>query len=164
MTKAKLAGSEGRCDCGKVRYRLKAEPIVVKCCHCHACQRQTGSAFILNVLIEPEHVELLGERPERYDLETASGRGQRNMRCPHCKTSVWGIYNMAGEGVWFIRGGTLDDPKKVEPDLHIFTDTKLPWVKIPDGAEQFPQFYSGKDIKRAFGEEGAARFRTALGG
>jgi len=159
-----IAGSEGGCDCGKVRYRVKAEPIVIKCCHCHTCQRQTGSAFILNMLIEPDNVELLGDAPERCDHETESGKGQKNMRCPSCKTSVWGIYNMAGDGIWFVRGGTLDDPKKVEPNLHIYTRSKLPWVQIPEGAEQFEQFYGGKDIKRAFGEEGAARFRIALGG
>lgn len=164
MTRHSLTGSEGGCDCGKVRYRLKAEPIVIKCCHCHACQRQTGSAFILNMLIEPENVELLGEMPERCDLATASGKGQKNMRCPSCQVSVWGVYNMAGDGVWFMRGGTLDDPTGVEPDLHIYTESKLPWVAIPEGAECFEQFYTGKDIKRAFGEEGAARFRTALGG
>ena len=157
-----ITGAEGGCDCGKVRYRFKAEPIVVKCCHCHSCQRQTGSAFVLNMLIEPDNLELVGEAPQASDLETASGHGQKNMRCPHCKVSVWSVYNMAGEGVYFVRGGTLDDTDKVEPDLHIFTESKLPWVQIPDGAEQFPQFYSGKDIKRAFGEDGAARFKAAM--
>lgn len=159
-----LNGKEGGCDCGKVRYRLKAEPIVIKCCHCRACQRQTGSAFALNVLIEPEHVEMLGESPKAWDLETQSGHGQANMRCPHCQVSVYSVFKMAGNGVWFMRGGTLDDPSGVEPDLHIYTETKLPWVRIPEGAEQFSGFYSGKDIKRAFGEDGAARFKAALGG
>ena len=164
MSKKPLSGHEGGCDCGKVRFRFKAEPIVIKCCHCHACQRQTGSAFALNVLIEPEHVEMLGEAPEPYELTTESGNGQRYMRCPSCKVSVLSVFNMAGEGVWFMRGGALDDTTGIEPDLHIFTDYKLPWVQIPEGAEVFPQFYSGKDIKRAFGEEGAARFKTALSG
>src|SRR5216117_2499908 len=43
---------KGRCACGKVRYRLLAEPMRVHCCHCTDCQRHTGSAFVLNAIIE----------------------------------------------------------------------------------------------------------------
>ena len=163
MTQAKLTGSEGGCSCGAVRFRLKAEPISVNCCHCRDCQRQTGSGFALNLLIEAENVELLGEAPEPVAYATGSGMGQRNFRCPHCKVSVWSIYNAAGEGARFVRGGALDDPGGIEPNAHIFTASKLGWVSIPDGVPQFPGFYSGKDIVPTFGEEGAARWRKALG-
>jgi hypothetical protein len=158
-----LTGSEGGCSCGKLRYRLKAEPINVNCCHCLDCQRQTGSAFAINILIEAENVEVLGEAPEAVLYETGSGMGQRNFRCPHCKVSVWSIYNAAGDGARFVRAGSLDDPSQVEPGAHIFTATKLPWMQIPQGVPQFPGFYSGKDIVPTFGEEGAARWRKALG-
>lgn len=157
-----LKGAEGGCDCGKVRYRLKAEPIVVKCCHCHACQRQTGSAFALNVVIEADNVELLGGQPEQWDLATESGHGQANMRCPNCKVSVFSVFNQAGGKAWFMRGGTLDDTSGLEPDLHIFTESRLPWVAIPEGAETFEKFYSGRDVVRVFGEENAARWKAAL--
>jgi hypothetical protein len=158
-----IAGSEGGCQCGKVRYRLKAEPIVVNCCHCRDCQRQTGSAFALNLIIETDHVELLGEAPEAVHYETGSGMGQRNFRCPHCKVSVWSIYNAAGEGARFIRAGTLDDTAGLTPNAHIFTAFRLPWVAIPQDVPQFPGFYSGKDVVRIFGEEGAARWRKVMG-
>lgn len=157
-----ITGAEGGCDCGKVRYRLKAEPIVIKCCHCHACQRQTGSAFALNVIIESEHVEQIGEAPEQWDLDTSSGMGQANMRCPSCKVSVWSVFNAAGAKAYFVRAGTLDDPSGIEPDLHIFTESKLPWVTIPEGSETFPAFYSGKDVVRVFGEENAARWKAVV--
>ncbi len=155
---------EGGCDCGKVRYRFKAEPIAVNCCHCHACQRQTGSAFALNILIESANVELLGEEPEAVDYKTESGAGQANMRCPQCKVSVWSVYNAAGDGMRFMRGGTLDDTADVEPDIHIHTESKVPWVAIPDGANAFPGFYSGRELKAALGEERAGRFFAAVGG
>ncbi len=158
-----VAGAEGGCDCGRVRYRLKAEPIFFNCCHCHACQRQTGSAFALNAIIETEHVELLGDAPEPWEVETASGKGQAIMRCPSCKVAVWGVYHAAGDKACFIRAGTLDNPGKLTPNAHIFTETKLPWVIIPEGAPQFPQFYSGKDLIGIFGEENAARWRVVLG-
>jgi hypothetical protein len=163
MTGKALTGSEGGCACGKVRYRLKAEPINVNCCHCHDCQRQTGSAFAINILIEAENVEMLGGTPEPVEYDSGSGMGQQNFRCPHCQVSVWSIYNAAGDGARFVRAGTLDDAGQVSPNAHIFTASKLAWLALPDGVPQFPGFYSGKDIVPTFGEEGAARWKKALG-
>ncbi|MBV1917229.1 MAG: GFA family protein [Sphingomonadaceae bacterium] len=158
-----MTGQEGGCGCGKVRYRLNAEPISINCCHCHDCQRQSGSAFAINLLTEPGNVELLGLQPEAFELQTPSGAGVANMRCPQCRVSVWSVYHGAGDGVWFMRGGTLDNTSALEPTVHIFTDYKLPWVQIPSDAVDFGQFYSGKDIKGAFGVENAARFKAAMG-
>lgn len=158
-----IAGAEGGCECGRVRFRLTSEPITINCCHCRDCQRQTGSAFALNVLIEAENVEQLGDPPEPVDYATGSGMGQRNMRCPSCKVSVWSIYNAAGDRALFVRGGAFDDPAALVPGAHIHTASKLPWVVLPEGAEQFEVFYAGRDIPRVFGEEGAARWRKVMG-
>ncbi|MCX7864799.1 MAG: GFA family protein [Novosphingobium sp.] len=163
MASALLKDSEGGCVCGRVRFRLKAEPININCCHCRDCQRQTGSAFAINLLIEAENLELLGEAPEAVEYPSGSGMGQRNFRCPHCLVSVWSIYNAAGDGARFVRGGALDKPQAIVPGAHIFTASKLPWVMIPEGVPRFEGFYSGRDIVPIFGEEGAARWKRALG-
>ena len=155
---------EGGCDCGKVRYRLTAAPIVVHCCHCRWCQRESGTAFALNAVIEAERVELLGEPPERIDTPSASGKGQPIFRCPTCKVAVWSHYAGAGDKACFVRVGTLDDPDACPPDVHIFTAIKQPWVVLPDGAEAYEVFYSGKDVPRLYGEDGAARWRALRGG
>lgn len=155
--------AEGGCDCRKVRYRLTAEPIVVHCCHCRWCQRETGTAFALNAVVETAHVELLGAAPERVETPSASGKGQAVFRCPSCKVALWSHYGGAGEAATFVRVGTLDDPDACPPDVHIFTDSKQPWVVIPEGAERFPAFYSGRDVVRVYGEEGAARWRVLRG-
>jgi hypothetical protein len=42
----------GGCCCGLTRFQLTEPPILVHCCHCTSCQRQTGSAFALNAVIE----------------------------------------------------------------------------------------------------------------
>ncbi|QVM82900.1 GFA family protein [Novosphingobium decolorationis] len=157
-----LSGEEGGCDCGKVRYRLEAEPIVTKCCHCHACQRQTGSAFALNLVIETVHITLLGEAPEAVEMPTQSGHGQANFRCPHCRISLWSTFHQAGDKARFVRAGTLDNTHAVVPDLHIFTKAKQDWVVIPEGAEAFEAFYRGKDVPRVFGETNAARWKAVL--
>ena len=155
-----MATHEGGCACGEVRYRLGSEPIVVHCCHCRWCQRESGAAFALNAVIEAERVELISGQPERIDTPSASGKGQPVFRCPTCKVALWSHYAGAGDKADFIRVGTLDDPDACPPDVHIFTESKQPWVVLPDGAEQFPIFYSGKDVVRIYGEDGAARWRA----
>ena len=157
-----LAGSEGGCDCGKVRYRLECEPMFVTCCHCHSCQRQSGSAFALNMVIETDNITLLGEPPEAVELATDSGHGQANFRCPHCRVSVWSQFHQAGANARFVRAGTLDDTHAIVPTMHIFTAAKQPWMIIPEDAEQFETFYRGKDVVRIFGEDSAARWKAVL--
>ncbi len=159
-----MATHEGGCACGEVRYRLASEPIVVHCCHCRWCQRESGAAFALNAVIEADRVELISGRPERIDTPSASGKGQPVFRCPTCKVALWSHYAGAGEKADFIRVGTLDDPDACPPDVHIFTESRQPWVVLPEGAEQFEVFYSGKDVVRIYGADGAGRWRALKDG
>ena len=154
---------EGGCACGHVRYRLADAPIVVHCCHCRWCQRESGSAFALNAVIEADRVEVTGGAPERIDTPSASGHGQAVFRCPTCKVALWSHYGGAGDKADFIRVGTLDDPDACPPDVHIFTASKQPWVVLPHGAEAFGEFYTGKDVVRIYGEDGAARWKALRG-
>jgi hypothetical protein len=155
--------AEGGCDCRKVRYRLLDAPMVVHCCHCSWCQRESGAAFALNAVIETGRVELLGEPPERIDTPSASGKGQAIFRCRDCKIAVWSHYAGAGDKAAFIRVGTLDQPTACPPDVHIFTASKQPWVVLPEDAEQYEVFYPGKEVERIYGEDGAARWRAMRG-
>jgi hypothetical protein len=131
---------EGGCACGTVRYRLLSQPMIVHCCHCHDCQRQTGSAFVLNALIEADRVELLSGQPEPIGVPTDSGEPHVIHRCPACRTALWSIYS-GRTAIRFVRTGTLDDPAALAPDVHIFTRSKLPWVGLPDGVPAFEEFY-----------------------
>jgi Glutathione-dependent formaldehyde-activating enzyme len=65
---------EGGCACGEMRYRLQSKPMFVHCCHCRECQRQTGSAFVINALIETSRVERLAGETEAVPVPTESGR------------------------------------------------------------------------------------------
>ena len=153
---------EGGCACGKVRYRLASDPIVVHCCHCTSCQRESGASFALNAVIEASRVELLGEAPERVVTPSESGRGQPILRCPSCKVALWSHYGTAGDKACFIRVGTLDQPDSCPPDVHIFTRSKQAWVVLPESAEAFEVFYSGADFVRIYGEEGVARWQALM--
>ena len=151
---------EGGCACGTVRYRMDARPMFVHCCHCTWCQRETGSAFALNAFIEADRLTVLRGAPELVMTPSASGRGQRIARCPACRVAVWSHYAGAGDAVAFVRVGTLDEPGRVPPDIHIFTASKQPWVVIPDGARAVPEYY---DRRQEWSEESLARWRALKG-
>jgi hypothetical protein len=152
---------EGRCTCGAVRYRLNARPIVVHCCHCTWCQRETGSAFAVNAFIEATQVELLQGRPEQTTLPSMSGKGQVLWRCADCGVTLWSNYAGAGPKFNFVRVGTLDEPAWAPPDIHIYKSTKQPWVILPEGVPAVPEFYKPADIWPA---EGLERFKAARAG
>lgn len=155
-----MGSREGGCACGTVRFRLTDDPIVVHCCHCRSCQRESGSAFALNAVIEADNVELVSGAPERIDTPSDSGKGQAVFRCPVCKVALWSHYAGVGAKADFIRVGALDDPDAIPPNVHIFTASKQPWVALPTDAEAFAAYYSGKDVVRLYGENNAARWRA----
>jgi len=148
---------EGGCACGVVRYRLTSEPMFVHCCHCLNCQRQTGSAFVINLLIEADRVELLSREPEPVDVPRDDGSTQRIHRCPDCQVAVYSEYGRPE--VRFVRGGTLDEPSSVAPDVHIFTRSKLPWVTLPEDVPAVEVYYDSKALWPA---ESLERLRAAL--
>jgi hypothetical protein len=148
---------EGGCACGVVRYRLTSEPMFVHCCHCLNCQRQTGSAFVINLLIEADRVELLSGEPEPIDVPRDDGSTQRIHRCPDCQVAVYSEYGRPE--VRFVRGGTLDEPSSVAPDVHIFTRSKLPWVTLPEEVPAVEVYYDSKALWPA---ESLERLRAAL--
>src|SRR5918911_1146561 len=134
---------EGGCSCGAVRYRLTSEPLFTHCCHCLNCQRQTGSAFVINLLIEADRVELLGGDVQPVDVPRDDGSVQRIFRCPRCQVAVFSEYGRPE--VRFVRGGTLDEPRAIEPDVHIYTRSKVGWVTLPENARAFEVFYDIKE-------------------
>lgn len=135
-----IFSAEGGCTCKKVRYRLINTPLFTHCCHCNRCQRETGSAFVINALIESHFVERMRGDPVKARIPSESGRGQLMARCPDCKVTLWSHYT-AGEKLTFLRVGTLDHPDRLAPDAHIFTRSKLPWLTLTDGKPQCETFY-----------------------
>ena len=134
--------TEGGCDCGALRYRMESAPLFVHCCHCLWCQRESGASFALNALIEGDRVTNLGIEPEIVDTPSESGSGQRIARCPKCRIAVWSNYAGAGPVLKFVRVGTLDNPDLLPPDIHIFTQSKQPWVQLPAGVPAVPEYYA----------------------
>ena len=145
MQKATLFPLDGGCDCKALRYRLISAPLVVHCCHCRWCQRESGASFALNAMIEADRVANLGVEPEAIDTPSETGLGQKIARCPRCRVAVWSNYAGAGPVVRFVRVGTLDNPDLLPPDIHIFTKTKQPWVQLPVGTPAVPEYYKREE-------------------
>ena len=141
----------GGCACGEVRYRLASEPLFVHCCHCLNCHRQTGSAFVINLLIEADRVELLSGEPVPVDVPRDDGSRQRIFRCPTCQVAVYSDYGRSE--VLFVRAGTLDDPSQVEPDVHIYTRSKVGWVELPESTPAVEVYYDRRELWPAASNE-----------
>ncbi len=133
--------ADGGCACRRLRYRIRAQPLFVHCCHCRWCQRESGAAFALNALVESDRVELLTGVAVLVDTPSESGRGQLIARCPDCRVALWSHYAGAGPLLSFVRVGTLDEPDRLPPDIHIFTASKQPWIVLPPGSPAVPQYY-----------------------
>ena len=136
---------DGGCTCRFVRYRMTTRPLFVHCCHCRWCQRETGASFALNALIEADRVQLVQGDVEVIDTPSNSGKGQKISRCPRCRIAVWSNYAGAGDAINFIRVGTLDEPDRLSPDIHIYTASKQPWVVLPPGMPAVAEYYRASE-------------------
>jgi hypothetical protein len=137
---------EGGCACGAIRYKLTADPMIVHACHCRDCQRITGSAFVINLWIERKFVEPVGGTPKSFKLAGGSGQTHEVFFCENCGTYVWSRYHGAPGDPLFVRAGTLDRPETIKPDVHIFTRSTVPWLKLPQGVPAFKAFYKIEEV------------------
>ena len=152
--------AEGRCTCGQVRYRMKAKPMIVNCCHCRWCQRETGSAFIINAMIESYRLERLDGDVIEVKVPSESGKGQRVFKCANCRVTLWSHYAGGGENLSFVRVGTLENPDQFPPDVHLHTESKQPWVLLPDDV---PVYEGRYDPKQVWPAESLGRLESLFG-
>ncbi|KAF2429411.1 glutathione-dependent formaldehyde-activating, GFA [Tothia fuscella] len=150
MSSSIQASYTGGCACGHIRYTLNATPLIIHCCHCYICQKENGSAFALNLLIESDKVTLdnSSEKPLAVRTPTDSGKGQLISRCPKCYVAVWSHYAGAGPYIAFVKVGTLDGEmkKNIVPDIHIFAASKPDWLKLPEDALISEEFYKMHEV------------------
>ncbi len=137
---------DGGCTCRFVRYRMTTKPLFVHCCHCRWCQRETGASFALNALLEADRVQLLQGEVEVINTPSNSGKGQKISRCPRCRIALWSNYAGAGDAVCFVRVGTLDEPDRFPPDIHIFTASKQSWIVLPPNILAVAEYYKASEL------------------
>lgn len=125
----------GGCLCGSIRYLSEAEPALVAVCHCSTCQKNTGSAFSLNIGLPTSSVNVTGDSLATFEDRTgASGKAFFRAFCSRCGSPIYGR-GEAYSGITFIKAGTLDDPSWVKPGVHMWCAEKQPWVSIEEGVK-----------------------------
>lgn len=149
---------EGGCVCGKVRYKVTSAPLVVNCCHCRWCQRETGASFALNAIYEADRVVHIASEPLVTKIPSVSGKGQLIARCPDCFVVIWSNYSFDGPFTRILRVGTLGKPDLMPPDAHIFTDTKQPWVDLG----RTPAFKGYYDLGKIWKKESLERKKVLV--
>lgn len=121
----------GGCLCGAVRYEVEWPPQATVVCHCHDCQKQSGSAFSLITVIKREHLRLSGDCATFSHPGSSGGQVDRHF-CPGCGS---GIFSETEAGkcrnVVFLKAGTLDLPEDLTPSIHYWTDSAQNWFSIP---------------------------------
>lgn len=126
----------GGCQCGAIRYEFSNEPIMLTACHCRECQRQSGSAFGLSLIVSESNFRIVNGELAVYERSAESGRTVRCTFCRDCGNRIYHQLNM-GAPVVNVKAGTLDDTSALKPAVHLWTREKQPWVHIPEGALSF---------------------------
>ena len=134
----------GHCACGRVQYEIKTDPMFTHACHCSDCQRTTGSAFVIHLIIAEVDFEIHGDT-RKVTLPTGSGAGCDLHSCVGCATYVWVRYLYHKVPVIAVRAGTLDDVSIVKPLAHIFTRSMQPWFRLPDDVPSYPEACSREE-------------------
>ena len=127
---------EGGCQCGKLRYRVDGEPLVLVACHCTECQRQSGSAFGMSLVVPRESFELLSGEPRTFTRKADSGGSVDCAFCGECGTRIFHSPSKLPTTL-NVKPGTLDDTSWLSPAMHTWVSSKQPWVPIPEGARRF---------------------------
>ena len=130
----------GCCSCGRVTYQISQELLFTLACHCRDCQRSTGSAFVIHLVVAERDFEISGTTSLSI-LPTGSGGGREVHFCSECGTSIWCRYFYHKVAVIAVRGGTLDDTNVVRPQAHIFTRSKLSWVELPKDVPAYEEMF-----------------------
>jgi hypothetical protein len=124
----------GGCQCGQVRYVLNGEVHRLNVCHCRDCQRQSGSAFGMSLVIAPETFVLTAGELRTFELEADSGRTKTCAFCPRCGVRIFNRTRV----LYSVKAGTLDDTRWLVPDAHYWTERKQAWTVLPDDVPCYP--------------------------
>lgn len=126
----------GGCQCGNLRYEVRAEPLSIYVCHCTECQRQSGSAFAMSMIVPRPALVILSGKPQRWSRTTERGNVLDGDFCPTCGTRL-AHYPHINERVAILKPGTLDETRWLVPVGHIWTRSAQPWVHIPQDSVIF---------------------------
>ncbi|NKB36058.1 MAG: aldehyde-activating protein [Gammaproteobacteria bacterium] len=132
---------EGGCLCGEVRYSGEAEPMMVVVCHCTDCQKHSGGACSINVLLPRDVLQFEGQL-NTYIGKGDSGHDVNRKFCGNCGSAIYNLPALM-QDIFVLKAGTLDDVSWLEPTVEIYCDSAQEWAKIAEGVESFPGMMPG---------------------
>lgn len=126
----------GRCNCRAVTWRIDGAPVAVAACHCTNCRAQSGAAYSVNIVALAHTVSISGPIKTFEDKATSSGKPVLRQFCGECGSPIQSVLT-SNAAIVAIKAGTADQPGAYAPTVHVWTDSKLPWVEIPAGVASF---------------------------
>ena len=127
---------QGGCLCGEIRHVLNGEPLTLYACHCTDCQRRSGTAFALSMVVSRASLILQKGKPVHFAVRLADGRTKTGQVCTACNTRLWGEAAKLPD-ISILQPGTLDDTSWLRPCAHIWTRSAQPWFQFPKDAVLF---------------------------
>jgi hypothetical protein len=135
---AATAGFHGGCLCGAVRYACASDALALIYCHCKDCQRCTGGPFAAVAVVRSRDVTVLrGELGSHTVTGEAGGRVFRRF-CRDCGSPIFSGLESSPKTLG-VKVGSIDDSSKLVPTMHIWTQSKVPWLTLADGLPSTPR-------------------------
>ena len=144
---------QGRCSCNAVVYEVAGEPLFTHACHCMDCQRFSGGAYWITMLLEEGQLRVIQGTLRAFRMTAESGNGKAMHFCPECGAMIF-ARAAARPGLVSLRPGTLDDTSWVTPQAHIWTKSKQRGVAWPNDV---PVFETAYDAAAVWPEESLRR-------
>ena len=125
----------GSCQCGAVTLTVTAPPLFTYACFCYSCQKRTGSAFSMGLIVPTDALDVTGPLTA---WSRHSDKGVTNTRhsCADCGNIIYGVDD-SGMELAKVQAGLLEDTSQVEPEVYLFARSKQPWVTLPEHAKPF---------------------------
>lgn len=125
----------GACQCGQVQLQLHSAPLFSYACHCHDCQKRTGSAFSMGLVCAAEGISINGQLSS-WTRTSEDGHTNTRYSCADCGNIIYGA-STASEGLWKLQTGLLEDTSDLRPEVHIWISRKQHWLTLPPGVPTY---------------------------
>lgn len=124
----------GRCECGRVQYRVDGEINDFSHCHCSQCRRLHGAAFAsFGGVASSDFSYSSGES----DLASyASSESHARVFCGNCGSNILTSLESEPESL-YLAMGTVDGNPELPPAYHIFVASKAPWYRFDDQSPHY---------------------------
>lgn len=121
--------------CGSVTFESSSDAIAQANCHCDDCRRSSGSPFSSFAFVPADALTVTGKTAS-YQHQSAAGTTMTKDFCPSCGSPLF-TANSANEGRRGVRVGAIDDASWFQPQVNVYTSSKLASTAIDGNLKAF---------------------------